>query len=441
VDLVAIAQIVFGVTAVVTAGSLLAAAYDRADRRVLLALALVIGVGAVAAWVAFVLRRDAALAVVAGGMTLAFCAELLAVRIRDLLRAAGRVDEQLARAQSRLHSLVAREAEERAAELERVLARARADSASLLTEQERRIAEDRRAAAAERSQASVDELGEALTKTQQQIEARFNAWNDDLERAQNAVVDQLAQLAQRQKQLISEAEARIAADAERLEAESEQQRAGLVRLRDDLARATQEAVATGSSELDSFAAERRRALHELNERMRRRERQMSELIEREETEAMRRIQAGFAEVERKQIEQLDRILQRATTSYSDAAAQQFADTVRGTREAAATRLSRELDRSVQAFAREAQTVLGERLSQVGDAGAQRLERRLAQVTEGLERQRAEAIADFEARLMQAEHDLRRRLETLSADAEAERAVLEARLRELARKIDETLART
>jgi uncharacterized phage infection (PIP) family protein YhgE len=429
------------VTAVVTAGSLLAAAYDRADRRVLLALALVIGAGAVAAWVAFVLRRDAALAVVAGGMTLAFCAELLAVRIRDLLRAAGRVDEQLARAQSRLHSLVAREAEERAAELERVLARARADSASLLTEQERRIAEDRRAAAAERSQASVDELGEALTKTQQQIEARFNAWNDDLERAQNAVVDQLAQLAQRQKQLISEAEARIAADAERLEAESEQQRAGLVRLRDDLARATQEAVATGSSELDSFAAERRRALHELNERMRRRERQMSELIEREETEAMRRIQAGFAEVERKQIEQLDRILQRATTSYSDAAAQQFADTVRGTREAAATRLSRELDRSVQAFAREAQTVLGERLSQVGDAGAQRLERRLAQVTEGLERQRAEAIADFEARLMQAEHDLRRRLETLSADAEAERAVLEARLRELARKIDETLART
>jgi hypothetical protein len=63
------------------------------------------------------------------------------------------------------------------------------------------------------------------------------------------------------------------------------------------------------------------------------------------------------------------------------------------------------------------------------------------VTESLERQRAEAIANFEARLLQAEQDLRRRLDTLSADAEAERAVLEARLRELARKIDETLART
>jgi uncharacterized phage infection (PIP) family protein YhgE len=441
VDLVEIAQIVFALTAVVTAGSLLAAAFDRTSRRVLLTLAIVIGLAALAAWVAFVVRRDAALAVVAGGMTLAFAAELLALRLRDLLRAAGRVDEQFARAQSRLHSLVARETEERAAELERVLARARADSSSLLAEQERRIAEERRAAAAERSRAAVDELGEALMKTQRQIEARFHAWSDDLERAQNAVVDQLAQLAQRQKQLISDAEARIAADAERLEAESEQQRAGLMRLRDDSTRAAQEAVAAGTSELDSFAAERRRALHELNERMRRRERQMSELIEREETEAMRRIQAGFAEVERKQIEQLDRILKRATTSYSDAAAQQFADTVRGTREAAATRLSRELDRSVQAFAREAQTVLAERLTQVGDVGAKRLERRLAQVSEGLDRQRDEAISNFEARLTQAEHDLRRRLDGLSADTEAERAVLEARLRELARKIEETLART
>src|SRR6185437_7868623 len=121
---------------------------------------------------------------------------------------------------------------------------------------------------------------------------------------------------------------------------------------------------------------------------------------------------------------------------SDAAAQQFADTVRGTREAAATRLSRELDRSVQAFVRQAQTVLGERLSQVGDAGAQRLERRLTEVTESLDRQRDEAIASFEGRLAQAEQDLRRRLDGLSADTEAERAVLEARLRELARKIDE-----
>ncbi|MFL6020053.1 MAG: hypothetical protein ACJ74A_02835 [Gaiellaceae bacterium] len=440
-ELVTIARIVFAVTAAVTTASLIAVAYDQIGRTALRALAVAVGVGATAAWVAFGLQPGVDLAVVAGGMTVAFIAQMAALRMRELLRAASRVDEQLARAQARLHSLVAREAEDRAAELELMLARARADSQSLLAEQERRIAEERRTAAAERSRAAVDELSEALTKTQQQIEARFNAWNDDLERAQHGVVEQLAQLAHRQKQLISEAEARIAADAERLEAESEQQRAGRVKLRDDLARTTQDAVAAGTAELDTFATERRRALHELNERLRRRERQLAELIEREETDAMRRIQSGFAEVERKQVEQLERVVQRATSSYSDAASQQFADTVRAAREAAATRLSRELDRSVQAFAREAQTVLAERMTQVGDAGAQRLERRLAQVTETLERQRVEAVANFEERLTHAEHDLRRRLDGLVADTETERAVLEARLRELARKIDEVLART
>ena len=55
-DLVAIAQIVFALTAAVTAASLLAAAFDRASRRVLVILAVAIGAMAVAAWVAFVLR-------------------------------------------------------------------------------------------------------------------------------------------------------------------------------------------------------------------------------------------------------------------------------------------------------------------------------------------------------------------------------------------------
>ncbi len=83
----------------------------------------------------------------------------------------------------------------------------------------------------------------------------------------------------------------------------------------------------------------------------------------------------------------------------------------------------------------------DRLAQVGDAGAQRLERRQTEAAAGLDRQRAEAIAAFESRLLQAEQELRRRLDTLAADAEAERAVLDARLRELAKRIDETLART
>ena len=82
-------------------------------------------------------------------------------------------------------------------------------------------------------------------------------------------------------------------------------------------------------------------------------------------------------------------------------------------------------------------MLAEQLAHVGDAGAQRLERRLSQIAGALERQRDEFVATFESRLGEAENDLRRRLGELAADAEAERAVLEARLQELIRRLDET----
>jgi hypothetical protein len=441
VELELIVQIAFVAAATLTALTLLGVVLERVPWRALVAGAALVGLAAVAAWVAFALRPEGGVAAAAAGITLAFGAQLAAVKLQEMLRASRRADDLLTRAQARMGMLIAREAEERATELERTLVRARADSVSLLAEQERRIAEERRSAAAERSRTAGDELGEAMTAAQKQVEARLAAWRDDLERAQRAVADQLTALGQRQKQLIAEAESRIAADAERLEAESEQQRAGLVRLRDEVARATQETVQAGTTELEAYASERRRALHELNERIRRRERQLMELLEREETDATRRIQMSFADVERRQIEHLERILTRATTSYSDAATQEFADAIKAARENAGTRLSRELDRAVQAFAREAQRVLADRLAQVGDTGAQRLERRMEQAGEGLERQRAEAVAEFEARLTNAEQELRRRLDGLAADTEAARAVLEARLRELARRIDETLART
>ncbi|MDX6407545.1 MAG: hypothetical protein QOE13_616 [Gaiellaceae bacterium] len=434
-------QIAFAAAAAVAGLSLLGVAFDRLRHRMLVGLAVLLGIAALGAWVGFGVRPGVDSAAAAGGITVAFILELAAVKLRELLRTTRRVDDQLARAHGKLNSLIAREADDRATELERTLVRARADSASILAEQERRMAEERRVEAGERSRVAADELGQALTTAQQQTEARLAAWTDDLERVQRGVADQLAQLAQRQKQLIAEAEARIAIDAERLEAESEQQRANLVRLRDELARASQEAVAASSAELEGYASERRRSLHELNERIRKRERQLTELIEREETDATRRIQASFADVERRQLEQLERILSRATSSYADAATQQFADTVKSSREAAAVRLSRELDRAVQAFAREAQTVLADRLSQAGDAGVQRLERRQAEVAAGLDRQRAEAVEAFESRLLQSEQELRRGLDTLAADAEAERAVLDARLRELAKRIDDSLART
>jgi len=86
-------------------------------------------------------------------------------------------------------------------------------------------------------------------------------------------------------------------------------------------------------------------------------------------------------------------------------------------------------------------LLAEQLRQLGDAGTQRLEKRLGQIAAGLERQQVGAMERFDERIATAEQDLRRRLDVLASDAEAERAVLEARLQELARRIEDAIART
>src|SRR5439155_414781 len=204
------------------------------------------------------------LAIAAGGIAACALATAAAVLLRRSLVHAEDVDAHLAATKVKLRELIEAEAAERAAELERTLARARADSVSLLAEEERRIAEERR----------------------------------------------------------------------------------------------------------SQFAERRRGLHELDERMRRRERELMEQIEREEGESVQRIRAGFEDVQRRQVESMSRIVERAASTYSDEATQQFAGLVKSSREDAAQRLARELERSVESFAREAESVLAERLAHVGDAAAQ-----------------------------------------------------------------------
>ena len=144
-------------------------------------------------------------------------------------------------------------------------------------------------------------------------------------------------------------------------------------------------------------------------------------------------------MQRKQVERLERIVARTTSTYSDEAAQQFAAIVKSGREDAGRRLSRELDRAVEVFAREAEAVLAERLAHVGDAGAQRLERRLDEATDALERRRDERLGALDERIVGLEADIRRRLEELGADADAERAVIEARLQELLRRVESAAA--
>ena len=92
-------------------------------------------------------------------------------------------------------------------------------------------------------------------------------------------------------------------------------------------------------------------------------------------------------------------------------------------------------RVFQARVGQAESVLAERLAHVGDAGAQRLERRLSEATTVLEQQREARLEALDARIVEFEGELRRRLEELAADADAERAVLEARVQELVRRLD------
>src|SRR5262245_52609653 len=307
-------DIVFAAGVVAAAASLAGAALRVLSRAALMMLAAAVFGAAVAAWIAFALRQDRALAIAAAGLTVCVLVSVASLLLQRALLRVAQTDERLSDAQARLHEQIDVEAAARAAELGRTLARARADSISLLIEEERRIADKRRREFVDREREVGASLTEALNATQAQVEQRLAGWAQDLDRAAEVTRARIRELVQLQRVQLSEVELRLAADADRLAAESEDQRAALGRLRAELATAIEESMAAARGEVESHAAERRRALHELDERMRRRERELMERIEREEVEAVQRIRAGFEDSARRQIEQMERIVQRATTT-------------------------------------------------------------------------------------------------------------------------------
>jgi len=349
------------------------------------------------------------------------------------------VERSLAEARAQLDELVASEVEQRATELERILSRARADSLSALAEEERRIAAERRSVVVEREREASARLSEALSNVQRQVEQRIRDWRDDLDRTQATLTAQVTRLGERQRELVTKLDTRLAVEGQRLAAASDEQKAEVARLRAELEKAVADLVASVSGELDAHSAERRRALRDIADTLDRRERGLGERISREETEAAGRIQAAFADVERRQTEKLQRVVDRASERFAEAAAVQFETTVKAAREDAARRLGRELDRAVHQFAREAEGILAEQLAHAGDAGATRLEKKLARITAALERQRDEFLGALERRLLDVEQDVKQRLEGLSSDGEAEREVLEGRLADLSRRVEATAA--
>jgi hypothetical protein len=432
--------VVFAGAVILALAALAGAALDRLGKRALLGVAGVCASAAAAGWVAFAFKPRVDLAISATGLVACLLAVVSALALRRGLVQSRAIEQDIERARAELDAVVQRELRERSADLERTLARARADSLSTFADDERRLAETRRTDLGESEQRLKRGLAEAFAKVQAQVEQRLAAWHQDLDRAQRQLSGRLEQIAERERSLIEALEARLDHDADRLKTADEEQRAAVARLREDLGKAARDAAAAASAELESHATERRRALHQVAERLTTRERDLVRRIEREETDAARRIQGTFADVERRQVEQLERVLERAAGRFVDAAAHEFEGTIKSAREEAARRLARELERAVQSFAREGESLLADRLSQVGDAGGMRLEKKLAQVAAGLERQREEFVAALSRRFGEVEADFRQRLSALAAEEQSERVALEARLAEIARRIDQTVAR-
>ena len=128
----------------------MAAVFDRVSRTTLVPLAALVSAAAAVAWVVFALEPSRELAVAAGGITVCAALQLAVVLPQRLVARARQVDRRLGEAEAHFDALVSAEAEARAAELERTLSRARADSLSKLVAEERKIGETRRAALAER---------------------------------------------------------------------------------------------------------------------------------------------------------------------------------------------------------------------------------------------------------------------------------------------------
>jgi hypothetical protein len=431
-------QIAFAVGAVVAAASLLWAALGRASRRALLAAGVLLGLLAVAAWVVFALEPGAELAVAATGQSLAALAVVGAIRLGEIVRRTRALDAEFAGARRELDAALAEHTRELAADLERTIQRARAESTSLLLDEERRLAEEHRRSFAERERKAGAELAEALSVTQRRVEQRLAGWASDLERAQEGFAAELARLSEKQSQLVAALEARLGSELDRLEEIREEQRQAVTRARTELLESVTEAVATAHSDLDAHALERRRALQEVSERMREREQELSQRVEQEEMDVVRRIEAKFVDIERRQGEQLERIVARIASSYAEDASRRFEEAAKAEREEAVARLGRELSRAVEMFSRDAHSALAERMAQISSSGATRVEKRLSQISAGLERQREDFLAALQQRMAEAESDIRERIERLGATGEAERSVLEARLVELARRVDEVV---
>lgn len=418
-------EIAFAAALVCVGASLAGVISGRLPERGLLAATALLAVLAICAGAALginLVEHFAAtetLLLAAGGLTLAALGEAALVVVTRGLRRVRDLEQVESRARERLETALDAHGEERRAELERMVARERANASYVLGEQERQLAEERRDVVARQAERARIELAQAVTSAQERLENRLRAWAADLDRGQRELEAQLQTLGQRQREALTAYDARLRADAERLAAASEEQKLALTQLRSDFKRLATEALEEGRSEVEAHAAERRRALHEVSERLRSRERSLREQIEREEGEARSRLAAGLSEAERRQLAQLEKALERASTRLSEEAERRFDSQIKESREKAAERLSRELEKSIEQFARQAEKDVADRITELARATADRMQRRISDVTRA-----AEAQHDVGADRLRL---LTERLDAAFAAAEERIAAFEAQI--------------
>jgi hypothetical protein len=317
-------------------------------------------------------------------------------------------------------------------DLQRIVARERAEASHALTEQERRFAEERRASIESQIEVARDTLTDTVLTIQRQLEQRLAAWIEDIDRGQRTREAQVTELAQRQRELLASYDARLASDSEQLEAFTTRQRAQLATLREDLEKMAKEVAQAAESEIELHAAERRRALHEVGERLRARERAMREQIEREETETMQRLALALSDVERRQIESLGRSLDRATSRIVEEAERRFDEQIRKARENSAARLARELDKAMEQFAERAEKEVAERIAETARTTVERLQRQVNDFVRAAETQleiASERVRVITGRLHEAIASTETRMVTQQQQIEAE---LSAKIVELQR---------
>jgi hypothetical protein len=389
-------EMVFAAGILVVALSFLGVATGKVSERVLLwitvALALAAAVAGAAVGVNLIedYASTEALLLTTGGLAAAAVAEAGLLALARGLRRLREVERITEEARAEITTFVAEEARLRILELQRMLARERANTGHQLSEQERRLAEERRDSVERQAERARVELTQAVGSVQERLERRLMAWAADLDRGQRQLEQKLAELGQQQRESVSAYEARLAVDAERVDTASEEQRLALQRLREELQRFGTAFLEEGRSDIEIHAAERRRALHEVGERLRNRERALREQLDREETEARNRISAGLAEAERRHLAALDRAFERAATRLTEYAEKQFDAQIKESREKAADRLSHELERAIEQFARQAEQDVSDRISEMARLTAERLQRRVTDVARSAEAQHAAA---------------------------------------------------